>query len=135
MANKKRVLLVDDDVDFLAINKGALEAAGFAVECAIDGNAGLQLAKEQALDAAVLDIIMRTPDEGLELARKLRREPRTQKLPIVMLTSINTVYESRGHLFRLSDQDRDDLWLPVDRFIDKPVKPEALVAVVRELTA
>ena len=44
-----------------------------------------------------------------------------------MLTSVNTENEAQGYSSRFSDRDRDSQWLPVDRFVDKPIKPEDLV--------
>ncbi len=133
MVDCRRVLLVDDDIDFVAINRQALEAAGFEVVVAHDGKQGFELATEGSVAVAVLDVIMSTPDEGFELARRLRNNTRTAKIPLIMLTSVNAVNEAKGHVFRLGDQDRDDMWLPVDKFVDKPVKPAALVAMVTEL--
>jgi CheY-like chemotaxis protein len=134
MASKKRILLVDDDVDFLEINKAALVAAGYDVVMAHDSKEGLKLASAGGVDAAILDVMMTTPDEGFELARAMRKNERTARIPLIMLTSVNAVHEAKGQIFRLGDQDRDDMFLPVDKFIDKPVKADALVAVVRELT-
>jgi CheY-like chemotaxis protein len=132
-AAAKRVLLVDDDVDVLEINRLALRGAGYDVVLAHDRAEAVAAMTSQAFDLAVLDVIMSKPNDGFELARELRRSPRTAKMPLVMLTSINTVNEAKGLLFRLGDQDRDDLWLPVDKFVDKPLAPEALVRIVGEL--
>lgn len=129
----KRVLLVDDDVDVLEVNRLALRGAGYEVVVAHDRAEAEAAVASELFDLAVLDVIMSKPNDGFELARDLRRSPRTAKLPLVMLTSINTVNEAKGLLFRLGDQDRDDLWLPVDRFFDKPLAPEALVRIVGEL--
>jgi CheY-like chemotaxis protein len=82
---------------------------------------------------AVLDVMMTRPDEGFDLARTLRKDARTAGIPLLMLTSVNAANSERGLLFRLSDRDRDDMWLPVDRFVDKPVAPEKLLGLVREL--
>lgn len=131
----RRVLLVDDDVDFLEVNRTALERAGFDVVTAQDGQQALRVVDETPLDAAVLDVMMTTPEEGFELARALRKHPRTRQLPLLMLTSVNAVNAAHGWKFRFSDQDRDEMWLPVDRFLDKPVKPEQLVSHLRTLMA
>ncbi|HEY3353771.1 MAG TPA: response regulator [Polyangia bacterium] len=131
--SKKTVLLVDDDVDFLEVNRLALEKAGYTVVTAHDGSEGFTRAVEAPVDVAVLDVMMRTPDEGFDLARRLRKHQPTAKIPLLMLTSINAVNAKRGFPFRLSDADRDDLWLPVDKFIDKPVSATKLVTLVREL--
>jgi CheY-like chemotaxis protein len=129
----KRVLLVDDDVDFLEINRMTLERAGFEVLTADNGKAGLETALSTPVDVAVLDVMMDTPTEGFELARALRQHEQTRRLPLVMLTSVNTENEAIGSFVRFSDRDRDAAWLPVDRFVDKPIKPEDLITLVRTL--
>jgi CheY-like chemotaxis protein len=132
MASKK-VLLVDDDVDFLEINKTALETAGYQVVLAHGLKEAIEVVRGHTIDAAVLDVIMSSPDEGFHLARALRKDERTKHVPLLMLTSVNAVNEAKGFLFKLSDRDKDDTWLPVDRFLDKPIKPELLVGTLREV--
>ncbi len=133
MDEKKTVLLVDDDYDLLDINRMALEHAGFAVLTADNGEEGFMVASQNAVDVAVLDVMMDTPTEGFTLARQLRQDARTKHIPLLMLTSINTENEMIGSFVRFTDRDRDQEWLPVDRFVDKPVKPEELVSMVRTL--
>jgi len=93
----------------------------------------MEIATTTHVDVAVLDVMMTTPTEGFLLARALRQDERTKRIPLVMLTSLNTEYEAQGSSFRITDRDKDPLWLPVDRFVDKPVKPEDLVSLVRTL--
>jgi CheY-like chemotaxis protein len=76
---------------------------------------------------------MTTPTEGFLLARAMRQDDRTKGIPLLMLTSVNAENEAQGSSFRFTDRDKDPLWLPVDRFVDKPVKPEDLVSMVRTL--
>ena len=82
------ILLVDDDVDFVASNKIALENDGFNVCTAHNGREAMEIARCTQIDAAVLDVIMDTPDEGLILARNLRKNPKTEKIPLILLTSL-----------------------------------------------
>ena len=129
----KRVLLVDDDADFLEINRLTLEQAGFEVLTADNGTDGFRVASSTPIDVAVLDVMMDTPTEGFELARRMRQDEQTKHIPLLMLTSVNAENEAQGSAFRFTDRDKDPQWLPVDRFVDKPVKPEDLVTMVRTL--
>lgn len=129
----KTVLLVDDDVDLLDINRITLEAEGFDVVTAENGGDAMRIATTRRVDVAILDVMMTTPTEGFLLARALRQDERTKHIPLLMLTSVNAEHEAQGSSLRLTDRDRDAQWLPVDRFVDKPVKPEDLVSMVRSL--
>jgi CheY-like chemotaxis protein len=128
---KPTVLIVDDDVDFLQVNQTVLEAAGFQVLLAHNSGEGMKLAQENKVDVAVLDVMMDTPDEGFVLARELRKGEKTKDIPLVMLTGVNDVNRQAGYTFKFSDRDRDDMWLPVDKFLDKPIKPKQLAEIVR----
>jgi len=130
----KTVLLVDDDQDLIDIYKTILEHAGFTVLTAANSAQALPIANSNPIDVAVLDVMMDTPTEGFELARALRQNEKTMRIPLLMLTSVNTHNEEIGSFVRFSDRDRDHTWLPVDRFLDKPIKPEDLVAIVRTLS-
>ncbi len=130
----KTVLLVDDDADLVEIYKTILERAGFAVLTAANSTQALPIATSNPIDVAILDVMMDTPTEGFELARTLRQNEKTMRIPLLMLTSVNTHNEEIGSFVRFSDHDRDQSWLPVDRFVDKPVKPDDLVAIVRTLS-
>jgi two-component system, OmpR family, alkaline phosphatase synthesis response regulator PhoP len=133
MAEKITVLLVDDDSDMIEANKLALEQAGFAVITAESGKDGFSLATLNPIDVAVIDVMMETPTSGFTLARQLRQDPRTKQVRLIMLTSVNTANEAIGSFVRFSDAARDPQWLPVDRFVDKPIKPKDLVSLVRSL--
>lgn len=133
MAGGKTVLLVDDDIDILAANRVAFEAAGFQVWVARNGAEAMEVAASVLPAAAVLDVVMDQPDEGFSLARQLRQDERTRSMRLVMLTSVNEINRSRGLAFRYSDQDRDEHWLPVDRILDKPVRPRKLISIVEDL--
>jgi CheY-like chemotaxis protein len=130
----KTVLLVDDDVDLLDINRITLEAAGFGVLTAENGDDAMRIATTTHVDVAVLDVMMTTPTEGFLLARAMRQDDRTKQIPLLMLTSVNAENEAHGSPITFTDRDRDAQWLPVDRFVDKPLKPEDLVSMVRTLS-
>ena len=129
----KTILLVDDDVDYLATHQALLEKAGFKVFTAHDSQEAMTIVESQPIDGAVLDVMMSTRDEGFRLARALRKHPRTRDIPLVMLSSVNAVSARDGHPLNLSDADRDEMWLPIDRFLDKPINTDDLISLLREL--
>ncbi len=131
---KKTILLVDDDEDLNTINKAALERAGFIVLTAINSAQAMKIATADPIHVAVLDVMMGSPIEGFVLARAMRQNEKTKSIPLLMLTSINNYSEEIGAGVRFTDRDRDSRWLPVDRFLDKPVKTEDLIQVVRTLS-
>jgi CheY-like chemotaxis protein len=89
---------------------------------------GLKLALNENPDLAILDVMMTTTQEGFELSRDLRKEPRFRHLPIIMLTSIDS---KTGVNFK-SAAGEDDL-IPVNAYIDKPAQPHLILEEVKRL--
>lgn len=125
MADKIRVLLVDDDPDFIEANSIILEASGFEVLTAASGAEGLRRVEEENPDVVVLDVMMENTDEGFSVARKIRRKLHSD-VPIIMLTS---VAQATGYTFK--PEEHPDFF-PVDQFLEKPVPPTTLVNKIRE---
>jgi len=125
---KKKILLVDDDVDFIFIQKAIIEKAGYSVTTANDSSEGMEKAKICKPDLAILDVMMRTDQEGFEMARAMRREPEFEKLPIIMLTSVDSISG-----LNLKEMAKNKKWLPVDSFLDKPVQPKILIEEIERL--
>lgn len=126
MAEQKRVLLVDDDVDFVEIIRTVLEEAGFNVITAYEGGDGLKKAREARPHVIVLDYMMTRPTEGAFVAQELKDDPDLRDIPIVLLTSVGSVHPWWG-------VKKHDEYLPVDVFLDKPIQPERLVEEIRSL--
>lgn len=124
-----RILVVDDDPDFQSMLAMVLESAGYDVDMAFDGKQALARMRELRPDLVILDVMMTTDTEGFGVARSIRAEPSLAAIPIIMLTSI---HEEKKLTYRL---EPDPTWLPVDRFLDKPVKPALLLASVTEALA
>jgi CheY-like chemotaxis protein len=121
---EKKILLVDDDRDFVEVTKVLLESSGYGVITAHNGDDGLKRAAEEKPDLVILDVMMRTPTEGFETARALRKGEATKDIPIIMLTGVNQSVPWRF--------GPDEVWLPVDAFLDKPVGPERLLAEAKK---
>lgn len=127
MNTERKVLLVDDDADLVAVNQAVFAARGFAVETAYNGGAGFERARDGRPDVIVLDVMMSTNSEGFDLARRLRGDDATRGIPLIMVTSVNSTVPFTF--------EPDGVFLPVDRFLEKPVPPETLVAEVEGMLA
>lgn len=126
MAEQKRVLLVDDDVDFVEIIRTVLEEAGFSVITAHEGDDGLKKARKERPHIIVLDYMMTWPTEGAFVAQELKDDPDLRNIPIVLLTSVGSAHPWWG-------VKKHEEYLPVDVFLDKPIQPERLVQEIRSL--
>lgn len=114
-----KVLVVDDEMEFVEVSTIVLEGDGFEVVAAASGEEARQKAAEEKPDLIVLDVMMETKTAGFETARWLRENEETKDIPIIMLTAVNQEVPWRF--------GPDDIWLPVDAFVDKPVSPETLL--------
>ncbi len=119
-----KVLIIDDDVDMVDAEKMVLENNGYTVITANDGKEGYEKIKSEKPDVIILDVMMATPEEGFQLAYKLRNEKELSNIPIVMVTSVSKV---TGFSF---DPKKDENFLPVNQFLEKPIKPEDLIAAI-----
>ncbi len=125
---RQKILVVDDDVDLCDSLKVVLEQAGYDTQTATSRAEGMEKTRTQQPDLVILDVMMETWQDGFEMSRDLKRDPRFKNTPILMLTSIE---ETTG--IELKSSAGDPVWLPVNRFLDKPVTPETLLAEVKKL--
>jgi len=96
-ADTRRILVVDDDPSVRMICRFNLAASGMDVREAGDGDEALDAVREELPDLVLLDVMMPTRD-GWEVARELRRDPRTRDIPIVFLTAlVEHVDRRRAH--------------------------------------
>ena len=126
MSTTKRVLLVDDDPDFVEATGIVLEASGFEVISASSGAEGLERVEHDSPDVVILDVMMENTDEGFAVARRIRRVLQS-RIPIIMLTSVGKV---TGYEY---DPARKPSFFPVDVFLEKPVPPTVLIQKINEV--
>ena len=126
--NPVRILIVDDDTDISEAMRVVLENKGYGIDIAIDSKDALEHLKSQKPDLIILDVMMRTKSEGFDFSRELKKDPAYRDIPILMLTAIK---EKTGIDFKPAAGD--ETWLPVDDFLDKPVRPEQLIEKVASL--
>jgi len=120
-----KILIIDDDPDFVNATSMVLEKEGFDVSSAPGGKAGFQKAQDQQPDLIILDVMMDSVLDGVSTCRKMHGNPDTTDIPILMVTSIaNTDYAA---LFPT------DEYIHLDAFLSKPVDPEKLIKKIRRI--
>lgn len=117
------IVLIDDDVDTLECLRIALKRQAFQVAAAMRGIDGLALARAQRPSVVVVDVMM--PDmNGLEVCRRLRADPATAGVPIVLLTARSEIADQTA-----------GIEAGADRYVVKPVPLATLTNLVKELAA
>jgi CheY-like chemotaxis protein len=124
MAERKTVLAVDDDPDVLEYVKSVL-TPHYDVKTGFSGSECLDLAASIHPDVILLDVIMTHLGDGLDCLRKLKEQPATMRIPIIMMTSVHEVYDYRSQI-EASFYDHD-------RWLDKPVKADVLLKTIQEV--
>ena len=122
-----KILLVDDDPDFVAVTKTVLESrSDYKVLTANDGVFGLSTAKTEKPDLVILDVIMPFED-GFTAARELKADPELSKIPIIILTSFSQ---------RMGETDvsvAQGMELEAEDYVEKPIEPQELLRRVDRL--
>jgi CheY-like chemotaxis protein len=124
MSSAKTVLLVDDDADFVEMNRVLLERNGYAVRVAYSGKQCMEEVAGHRPDLVILDMVMENQSDGFNVSRELRNSEYTKTIPLVMITSVNDTIP-----FHI---EPDRTWLPVDALLEKPVDAQLLLAVVNK---
>jgi CheY-like chemotaxis protein len=120
-----KILVVDDDPDFVEATRIILEGAGYEVVSAADGDESLRVTRKEKPDLIILDVIMSSILDGLNVTQQLQEDAEHKDIPIVMVTSIaNTDYAA---LFPT------DEYVHISAFMTKPVLPDRLLEQVSRL--
>ena len=122
-----QILLVDDDQDLIEMNRTVFSQRGHNVNAAYSAAEAMKTAKTVPPDLAVLDVMMEDKTAGFELARNLHALYPT--MPMIMLTGISKEM-GLGYTFQ-----PDETWLPVSKFLEKPVNPRVLADEADKLLA
>jgi CheY-like chemotaxis protein len=122
---KARILVVDDDPDFVSYATTVLASEGYEVASASSGDDGLRALAECKPDVVILDVIMASALDGLNMSQRMSEDEFYRHVPILMVTSIaDTDYLA---LFPTDEN------LRVDAFITKPIAPKELLRQVARL--
>jgi len=123
---KAKVLLVDDDHDFVEATRMVLESKPYEVLVAYDGDEGLAKARKEKPDLIILDVIMPVKD-GFTAAEQLKKDPELKNIPVIMLTSFS---QKKGET---SISVGQGMTLDTEDYVDKPVTPQELLKKVDKL--
>lgn len=126
MPKQKTILMVDDDRDFVESNKDLVEAHGYRVLTAYDGESGLALARRERPDLMLLDVMMASDTEGFEVSRKIPDTPELRGMPVILVTGIRKEKDLTYGF------EPDETWLPVHRVMEKPIDPKELISEIRK---
>ncbi len=117
---KKRILLVDDEKDLVEMVKMRLEASGYEIIPAYDGQEALEKARSEKPDLIILDIMLPKMD-GYKVCRMLKFDEKYKKIPIIMFTA------------RAQESDKETgEEVGADGYIIKPFEPEILLSKIQE---
>jgi CheY-like chemotaxis protein len=120
-----KILVVDDDPDFVESTRIVLEPNGYEVISAANGDEGLSKLAEEKPDLVILDVIMSTVLDGLSMSQQMHDVPEYKEVPILMVTSIaNTDYAA---LFPT------DEYVNIHGFLSKPISSDQLLSHVKRL--
>jgi CheY-like chemotaxis protein len=118
-----KILVVDDDPDFVLINRAILESEGYEVFEAANGSEALEVMRRDRPDLVLLDVMMSTTLEGVDVSKEIESDPNLKDVPIVMISSIAT----SEHAPEFPDGER----IPIAAWISKPIQPTVLLKTVR----
>ncbi len=122
----KKVLMIDDDAEFVEAISNLLDAKGYEVVNASDGEKGILMAHEHKPDIILLDVMMTTNTEGFDAAKRIKADGKLSNIPIIMLSGI------RKEMNLPFAFEPDDENLPVKEFIEKPVTPNVLLKAIEK---
>ena len=123
----KKILIIDDDPDFIRITGIVLKSAGYEVLEALSGKEGLEKSKSDKPDLYIIDLMMETYSEGSNIARILSEDMETKAKPRIMITSVDLKGPWEAY--------PQDEWLACDFLLQKPVSPDDLLRCVEDSLA
>jgi CheY-like chemotaxis protein len=128
MKNKKKILLIDDDKDFLFATKLILEKGGYEVFMAEDGKTGVEMWKSVNPDLAIIDMMMETWGEGFSVLNKIRATDKGKEIPLFMLSAVDL--QGPYNSFEPPPE-----FPTVNKVLHKPIKADDLLNyIARELS-
>jgi two-component system alkaline phosphatase synthesis response regulator PhoP len=129
MSDGKSILVIDDDVQLVDSVETLLTSVGYQVAHAYQSKKGVELAKQIKPDLILLDIMFAGPPgpDGIELSRQLNQDSDLEGVPVIILSGVRKVLDYPIKIFP------DERWMPVKAFLEKPIKPDSLLAEIEKV--
>lgn len=124
-----KILIVDDDVDFIEIHKSMLEKYGYEVEGVSSTEEMMKRIEESKFDLIILDLMIEHYDSGFSISHKIKSMDEYKNIPIILCTAVAS---ETGKKFSLKTNEEKN-WIKVDAFLDKPINLEDLIGTVKRL--
>ena len=127
----KKIYIIDDDQDIVESISMVLKANGFEVSAQYNDENVIENVSQYNPDLIILDVMFpENSSAGFDIAKDLKRNNKLTNIPIIMLSAVN----ERGiYMGLFTDKDIDESWLPVSKFLDKPVQPKELLLQVKSM--
>jgi CheY-like chemotaxis protein len=122
----KKILIIDDNPDFLFTMETFLKRSGFTTLTAQDGKNGVEIAEKENPDLILLDVMMETLYSGFEVCKRVKTNPRLKNTPVI---GISGMADELGVRY---EKERDQEYFSPDAFFDKPVDKKKLLARIKE---
>ena len=125
----KEIYIIDDDRNIVEAMSIVLKAHGYEVAAQYDEENVVENLIAHKPDLVILDVIFpQNPSAGFDIARQIKKNQATASIPIIMLSAIN---EKGVYAGTFSNNDRDDTWLPIDQFVEKPIQNDQLLQKIK----
>lgn len=122
-----KILVVDDDVDVLDSRKIVLEHNNYKVLTATNIHVADEILKKEKIDLIILDVMMENDSDGFNFAQQVKNDDKFRNIPIILATAVN-----QRTKFKF-DIEKDGDFMPVEKFMEKPIDPDDLIVTIRGL--
>lgn len=127
MDKMAKILIIDDNPNFVEATKAILESKSYKVVAAYDKNEGMEKINSEKPDLILLDIMMKKLDDGFTLCYKLKHDPELKKIPVLAISAIT---KETGLKF---SSETDGEYFEADDYVEKPVKADDLLERIEKL--
>jgi CheY-like chemotaxis protein len=124
---KKKILDIDDDIDVLEARKIVLEHSDYDVVQATNIKVAGEILEKEKIDLIILDVMMEKDTDGFNFAQFVKMNEKFKHIPIILATAVNQMTKFKFNL------EEDGNFLPVEKFMEKPIDPDDLIATIRGL--